>query len=66
MKTLLELLKSEKDVRQLRANIYGECTDESWKQIKHNWMRPDSIRFLLDYQPDQIPLRIEEAKKYLR
>lgn len=37
---------TEAQVRQLRAIIYGECSDKNWEEVRHNWMRPDSIKWL--------------------
>lgn len=37
---------TEYEVRKLRAIIYGECSTKSWEAVRHNWMRPDSIRWL--------------------
>lgn len=39
---------SEVDVRKLRAQVYGECSDKNWEEVRHNWMRADSIRWLKD------------------
>lgn len=34
---------SEKQIRQMRAAIYGDLSDESWEKVRDNWMR--RIRF---------------------
>jgi hypothetical protein len=37
---------SEQEVRKLRANIYGECTDKNWAYCKDAWMKPENIQWL--------------------
>lgn len=39
---------SENEVRALRARVYGECSDHNWNCCRENWMRPDSVRWLLE------------------
>lgn len=43
----------EPAVRKLRANIYGEISDESWAKVRVNWCTPDNIRWLLAQRPNQ-------------
>jgi hypothetical protein len=38
---------TEAEVRQLRANIYGEVSDESWNKVKENWMKPSELKWLI-------------------
>lgn len=50
---------SESEVRQLRANIFGECSDKNWEHCReftdekgvHGWMTPENIKWLKDNQP---------------
>lgn len=41
---------TEECVRGLRNNIYGPnpkyCTDDGWESTKHNWMKPENVRWL--------------------
>jgi hypothetical protein len=39
---------SEATVRQLRAIVYGECSDGNWEACKEHWLRPDSVKWLGD------------------
>lgn len=41
---------TETEVRALRDAIYGPCKDDSWEQIKGNWMTPENIRWLQENQ----------------
>ena len=43
--------ESEAEVRQLRANIYGECTENNWVYCKEKWMMPENIQWLKEHQP---------------
>lgn len=50
----------EDEARQLRDRIYGEpISNESWENIKKNWMRPDSIVWLREHG---LPLVICDTK----
>lgn len=37
-------------IRRLRDNIYGpnpkHCTDDGWEHTKHNWLKPENIKWL--------------------
>lgn len=55
-----EAVWPEADVRQLRDNIYGACTDKNWEASRSfiypngrtgGWMAPDNIKWLLANQP---------------
>ena len=37
---------TETDVRELRANIYGECTENNWSACRENW--------LIEHQPEGV------------
>jgi hypothetical protein len=37
---------TESEVRKLRADCYGECSDKNWDETGANWMRADSVDFL--------------------
>lgn len=40
---------SEQEVRQLRSKVLGgECADHTWQIVRENWMRPDSIAWLIE------------------
>lgn len=40
---------AEPDVRKLRDLVYGvPSTDMNWEYTKHNWMRFDSIKWLVE------------------
>jgi hypothetical protein len=41
----------EAEVRRLRDNIYGPCTDNNWENCKDKWMQPERIQWLRDHQP---------------
>jgi hypothetical protein len=41
---------TEDEIRALRANIYGECTDGNWLACREKWMRPDSVTWLITHQ----------------
>ncbi len=42
---------SESEVRKLRDNIYGPCTDKNWEECKVHWMHEDAIEWLRVKQP---------------
>lgn len=44
-------LASEKDVRNLRDAIYGQCTENNWEHCREKWMRRDSVEWLIEHQP---------------
>jgi len=41
---------TENEVRELRDAIYGPCENESWEQVKANWMKTENIRWLQQNQ----------------
>lgn len=41
---------NEPEVRQLRAAIYGEISDESWAKVRGNWMKPENVEWLRNNQ----------------
>ena len=45
---------TEAEVHQLRANIYGECSDGNWGYCKDAWMEPQNVKWLLDHQPKKV------------
>jgi len=45
---------SEVQARRLRANIYGECSDNNWSYCNDNWTEPQNFKWLLDHQPKNI------------
>lgn len=47
---IIEYELEEGEVRALRDALYGPCTDNNWEHCKHNWMRPDSIKWLMERQ----------------
>ncbi|MDE2103450.1 MAG: hypothetical protein KGL39_39780 [Patescibacteria group bacterium] len=53
---------NEQQVRQLRAAIYGECSDKNWHACKstengNGWMAPSEIQWLAEHQPIDQPFR---------
>lgn len=53
---------SEEEVRKLRDNIYGPCSDSNWEQCSKpfvdtktgyhgGWLREENIKWLKDNQP---------------
>lgn len=44
---------SEQEIRTLRNNIYGvgPADNNNWEGCKKNWMRPDSVEWLIEHQP---------------
>ena len=40
----------EAEVRLLRDAIYGPTTDRGWEACKHNWMKPENVRWLITHQ----------------
>jgi hypothetical protein len=52
---------TEKEVRKLRAKVYGECTDVNWEQVKARWMTEESTAWLLHHS--QIELKFSSSRK---
>lgn len=42
---------TEAEVRQLRANIWGDIPQRSWNLIRGTWMKPAEIEWLIKNQP---------------
>lgn len=38
---------TEPEIRALRDAIYGPQTEQNWQGCRENWMRKDSVRWLL-------------------
>jgi hypothetical protein len=47
---------TEQEIRALRDKVYGvPITDSEWRNIKHNWMRPDSVEWLTEHAKIKLP-----------
>jgi len=49
---------TESEVRALRDTVLvGKSSDRNWDACRENWMKPDSVQWLLDHS--KIPLSHE-------
>lgn len=48
LETNLEI--DDKELRQLRANIYGDISDGGWLNVRERWHEPHNIRWLREHQ----------------
>lgn len=44
----VKVMYSEGAVSRMRANVYGECTEQNWRACKDKWMEPENIRWLAE------------------
>lgn len=41
---------TETQIRKLRDEVFcHQCSDVSWENMKANWMRPDSVQWLVEH-----------------
>jgi hypothetical protein len=51
----------ETQLRALRAEVYGECTDGNWFAVREHWMEPEAQQFLRDHS-HPLPNRVRPQK----
>ena len=45
------IIPSDTELRKLRANVYGECSDKNWEHCREEWARETNVKWLKGKQP---------------